>query len=226
MRILAALAAIAAVVFLGRELGGLVMQFASWVESLGWWGPVAFIAGYVLATVAMAPGSVLTLAGGAIFGLVQGTIYVVIGSWTGASLAFLVSRYAARAAVERRLENRPRFARIDRAVGREGFKIVTLLRLSPIFPFNLLNYALGLTRVRFSEYLAACVGMIPGTFLYVYYGKALGSLAAIASGQAPEARTGEWILLGVGLIATIAVTTVVTRIARRELSAEIADDAA
>ena len=109
------------------------------------------------------------------------------------------------------------FASIDRAVEREGFKIVLLLRLSPVFPFNLLNYALGLTKVRVRDYVAACVGMIPGTLLYVYYGRLAGDVAALAAGASADRGAEYWTVLIVGLVATLAVTTVVTRIARAAL---------
>lgn len=211
-------------VFAGRALGGYIPQFATWVGSLGIWGPIVFIAGYAVATVAFIPGSLLTLAAGAIFGLLQGTAYVFLGAAIGSALAFLVARYGARKAVERRLENHPRFRLVDKAVAREGLKIVFLLRLSPAFPYNLLNYALGLTSVRFRDYVLASLGMIPATFLYVYYGKALGTLAAVAGGAAVERGTGYWTVLGVGLIATLAVTTLVTRLARRALQQEVEDD--
>src|SRR5688500_18255110 len=191
-----------------RELGGPVLRFAEWVQGLGVWGPVVFIAGYAVAAVALLPGSVLTLAAGAIFGLLGGTAYVFVGAVIGSSLAFFVARYLARNAVERRLAGNPRFAAVDRAIGREGRKIVFLLRLSPVFPFNLLNYALGLTRVRFVDYLVASLGMLPGTLLYVYYGKVIGDVAALASGAAVERDAAYWITLGVGLAATIAVTAV------------------
>jgi uncharacterized membrane protein YdjX (TVP38/TMEM64 family) len=221
---LGAVALVAALLAL-RELGGPVLRFAAWVEGLGAWGPAVFIAGYVVATVALLPGSLLTLAAGALFGLTGGVAWVFVGAVLGSSAAFLVSRYVARAAVERRLGGQPRFAAVDRAIGREGRKIVFLLRLSPLFPFSLLNYALGLTRVRFADYLVASVGMLPGTFLYVYYGKVLGDVAAIAAGAAVERDAAYWVTLGVGLAATVAVTAVVTRTARKALSAEV-DDAA
>jgi uncharacterized membrane protein YdjX (TVP38/TMEM64 family) len=209
--------ALAALVLLGRELGAEIPRFAAWVESLGIWGPVVFIAGYALAVVAFAPGSVLTLAGGAIFGLLWGTVYVLLAATLGACAAFLVSRYLARAVVERRLEATPRFGAIDRAVGEQGRKIVFLLRLSPLFPFNLLNYGLGLTRVRFVDYAVACAGMLPGTLLYVYYGKLAGDVAALAGGAATGRDAGYWAVLILGLVATVVVTTLVTRIARRAL---------
>lgn len=218
-----ALAALAALIWLGRQAGGSVPRFAAWVESLGFWGPAAFFFGYVLATVAFVPGSLLTLAAGAVFGLWQGTTLVFAAATTGASLAFLIARYAARAQVERRVAADARFEAIDAAVAAQGLKVVFLLRLSPVFPFNLLNYALGLTRVRFVDYLVASIGMLPGTFLYVYLGKGLGSLAALGSGQRPETGSGGIALLALGLAATVLVTALVTRAARRAL-AEVADD--
>lgn len=220
-----ALAALTVLIVMGRRLGGYIPQFAAWVDSLGIWGPAAFILGYAVATVAFIPGSLLTLAAGAIFGLLKGTLIVFVGATLGSGLAFLVARYVARQKIEARIENSPRFAAIDQAVAREGLKIVFLLRLSPVFPYNLLNYALGLTRVNFRDYMAAAIGMIPATFLYVYYGKAIGSIAAVASGAQVERGLGYWAVLSVGLLATLVVTTVVTRIARKALSLEVQDDA-
>ena len=138
-RILFGLVAVVSLISVGRQVGGRLPEFAEWVDGLGVWGPAVFIAGYAGATVAFVPGSVLTLAAGAIFGLLRGVAYVMVGATLGASLAFLVARYIARGAIEQRLEGNLRFAAIDRAVGREGRKIVFLLRLSPVFPFNLLN---------------------------------------------------------------------------------------
>ena len=216
-RIAAAAGALLALVVLGRAAGGYLPQFARWVEGLGVWGPVVFTTGYVIATVAFVPGSLLTLAAGAIFGLVRGAVYVFIAATLGASAAFLVARYVARSAIERRLAGNPRFAAIDGAVGAQGRKIVFLLRLSPVFPFNLLNYGLGLTQVRFVDYLVASLGMIPGTLLYVYYGKLAGDVAALAGGAAVEKGTGYYAVLVLGLVATVIVTTLVTRTARSAL---------
>lgn len=216
-RILLGVAALAALFLLGRQVGAYVPEFAVWVNSLGVWGPLVFIAGYTLAAVAFVPGSLLTLAAGAIFGLGKGVVFVFIAAVLGSSAAFLVSRYLARAVIERKLAGSARFAAIDRAVSAQGRKIVFLLRLSPVFPFNLLNYALGLTNVRFSDYLIASLGMLPGTLLYVYYGKLAGDVAALAGGAAVEKGTGYYAVLLLGLVATIVVTTIVTRIARRAL---------
>ncbi len=207
-----------ALALLAREAGRFVPQFAEWVESLGVWGPVAFIAGYALAVVGLVPGALLTLAGGAIFGLLKGSIYVFVAAVLGSSAAFLVARYLARNAVERRLGQNSKFASIDRAVGEQGLKIVFLLRLSPAFPFNLLNFGLGLTKVSFRDYVIASVGMIPGTVLYVYYGKLVGDVAALAGGAAVDKDAAYYAVLGLGLLATIVVTALVTWVARRALA--------
>jgi uncharacterized membrane protein YdjX (TVP38/TMEM64 family) len=216
-RILAVAAAIAAVIGLGRTAGAYVPEFAGWVEGLGLWGPVVFVAAYAAATVAFIPGSLLTLAAGAIFGVIEGTLLVFIAATLGAGLAFLVSRHLARSAIEQRLAGNAKFDAIDRAVAMEGRKIVLLLRLSPVFPFNLLNYALGLTQVRFWDYVFASVGMLPGTVLYVYYGALAGEVAALAGGATAPKGAGYYSVLAIGLVATIAVTAVVTRAARRAL---------
>jgi uncharacterized membrane protein YdjX (TVP38/TMEM64 family) len=216
-RIAVLVVGLAALVILGRQAGHHIPQFAQWVNGLGVWGPLVFVFGYALATVAFVPGSLLTLAAGAIFGLAKGVIYVFIAAILGSSSAFLVSRYLARQTIERRLAANPRFAAIDRAVGAQGRKIIFLLRLSPVFPFNLLNYALGLTQVRFVDYVMASVGILPGTLLYVYYGKLAGDVAVLAGGAAPEKGAGYYAVLILGLVATIIVTTLVTRTARRAL---------
>ena len=169
---------------LGEVASSGLQSLLRWVPTLGPWGPLAFIAGYVLATVAFVPGSLLTLAAGAIFGLGPGIVYVFVAASLGACAAFGLSRTVARDAIERRLAGNARFAAIDRAIGAEGRKIVFLLRMSPVFPFSLLNYALGLTRVSFADYAFACLGMLPGTVLYVY----LGSLAGEAAGRRRASR--------------------------------------
>jgi uncharacterized membrane protein YdjX (TVP38/TMEM64 family) len=215
---------LAALIYLGRSAGGYLPIFAEWVEGLGLLGPIVFILGYAIAVVAFVPGSVLTLAAGAIFGLAEGTLYVMLAATLGSVLAFLIARHGARAAIERRIAGDERFAAIDRAIGAEGLKIVFLLRLSPVFPFNLLNYSLGLTRVRLIDYFVASIGMLPGTLLYVYAGKVAGDVAAIAGGNAGEKGTGDWLVLVLGLIATAVVTVFVTRIARRALAAATGED--
>jgi len=221
LKLAVAAVVVVAVVLAGRQLGGFVAEAAHRIQRLGPWAPVAFIGAYTIAAVALIPGSVLTLAGGAIFGLWRGTIYVFVGAMLGACAAFLVARYVARGAVERRLARHPRFAAVDRAVAREGKKIVFLLRLSPVIPFNLLNYALGLSRVRFADYAIASLGMLPVTTLYVYYGKVIGDVAKVAAGTGTRRDAGYWTALALGLLATIAVTFVITRTAKRALNQEI-----
>jgi uncharacterized membrane protein YdjX (TVP38/TMEM64 family) len=217
--VVVALVAGLALLLLGRQLGGYVVGFAEWVEGLGGWGPLAFILGYAVATVAFVPGSLLTLASGAVFGLLSGALYVLVGAVLGSSMAFLIARYLARGRVEQRIAADPRFSAIDQAIGREGRKIVFLLRLSPVFPYNLLNYALGVTRVRFVDYLIASLGMVPGIFLYVYTGRVVGDVAAIAAGVGLDRGTGDYLLLIAGFVATVLVTWYVTRLARRALRA-------
>lgn len=222
IRALIGIAGILLIVLAGQRAAALVPRFLEWVERLGAWGPIVFAIGYVIATIAFVPGSLLTLAAGAIFGIAKGTALVLVAATAGACAAFLVSRYLARGAIERRLAGNRRFAAIDRAVGREGRKIVFLLRLSPVFPFNLLNYGLGLTNVRFADFLIASAGMLPGTLLYVYYGRVIGDVARLASGAGTPKGPGQYLLLGIGLVATIVVTTVITRTARRALQ-EVTD---
>ena len=217
-RVLVGIVAVVALVALGRQFGVFLERFVEWVDGLGALGPIVFMLGYVAATVAFIPGSVLTLAAGAIFGLGPGVIYVLLGATTGASLAFLLARFVAREAIAQRVAGNPRFAAIDRAVGREGFKIVILLRLSPVFPFNMLNYGLGLTNVRFVDYVAASIGMLPGSLLYTYSGFVAGDIVRLAGNPSPGRGPGYYAVVALGLAATIAVTTIVTRTARRAIA--------
>jgi uncharacterized membrane protein YdjX (TVP38/TMEM64 family) len=199
----------------------LLKNLLDWVANLGFWGPAAFIIIYNLATILFVPGSLLTLGAGVVFGVFWGSIYVSIGSVIGATFAFLIGRYFARDWVAKKLENHEQFKAIDQAVGQEGWKIVGLTRLSPIFPFNLLNYAFGLTNVSLKDYfLASWIGMLPGTILYVYVGSLIGSLAQLGMGE--RSRTSvEWLLYGIGLIATIIVTIYITKIAQNALNQKI-----
>jgi uncharacterized membrane protein YdjX (TVP38/TMEM64 family) len=194
-----------------------------WIEAAGPVGPIVFFGLYIVACVFMLPGSVLTLGAGALFGIFKGVLLVSLSSTVGATAAFLVGRYLAREMVVRRVMGNSTFHAVDEAVASEGLKIVVLTRLSPVFPFNLLNYAFGLTRVSLRDYvLATWVGMIPGTVLYVYLGSLAGSLAELGARDGGRARTpAEWALYAVGLIATLVVTVVLARIARRVLNRHI-----
>lgn len=196
-----------------------------WIDGLDATGALAFIAIYIVATIAFLPGSILTLGAGVLFGVIQGFIYVFVGATLGATLAFWVGRYLARGWVAKKIAGNPKFQAIDEAVGREGLKIVLLTRLSPIFPFNLLNYAFGITQVSSRDYVLGCIGMIPGTLLYVYLGSLAGSLARIGTTEPPLNPTVQWGIRILGLIATIAVTLYITRVARRALAASIDNSA-
>jgi len=189
----------------------------AWISDLGPWGPVFFIVFYILATVFFLPGLIPTMAAGVLFGVIRGTLLVSISSISGAILAFLIGRYLAREWVAAMIRGNQKFEAIDAAVAEEGWKIVGLTRLSPVFPFNLLNYAFGLTQVSLKDYfLASWIGMLPGTVMYVYIGSLAGNLASLGSGE--RSRTSaEWALYGVGLMATVALTLYLTRIAQRAL---------
>jgi len=207
---------IAALWFL--PLRSYVIAVLSWTEGLGAWGPVALAVFYVVACVFFLPGSVLTLGAGFLFPFWIGLLAAWVGANLGAAAAFLIGRTVARDWVARKVETSPKFAAIDEAVGKEGFKIVFLLRLSPAFPFNLLNYALGLTKVSFGAYAgASLIGMLPGAMMYVYLGSAARSLADVAAGQVESGAAGR-VFFWVGLAATIAVVVLVTRIAAKSLA--------
>ena len=193
----------------------------AWISDLGPWGPVFFIVLYILATVLFLPGLIPTMAAGLLFGVFQGTLLVSISSISGATIAFLIGRYLAREWVAGKIRGNQKFEAIDVAVAQEGWKIVGLTRLSPVFPFNLLNYAFGVTQVSLKDYfLASWVGMLPGTVMYVYIGSLAGDLAALGSGE--RSRTpAEWALYGVGLMATVVLTFYITRIAQRALNRKV-----
>ncbi len=185
-----------------------------WIESLGYWGPIAFIAIYAIATVLFIPGSALTLAAGLLFGVGWGSLWVIIAANLGANLAFIIGRYLARDAVSKKIDGNEKFKAIDDAVGDDGWKIVGLTRLSPVFPFTLLNYAFGLTKVSWFHYMiASLIGMIPGTVMYVYLGS-LGKLAA----ESGQTSTLKIVLYIVGGLATVLVTVLVTKSAKKALN--------
>ena len=194
-------------------------NFNDWVGQMGVLGIFIFIGVYAVATVLMAPGSILTIGAGFAFGLWKGFLAVSGGATLGASLSFLVARFIARDKVEAIAKRNDRFRKIDNAIEQQGAKLVFLLRLSPVIPFNLSNYFYGLTGVRFWPYvLASWIGTMPGTLLYVYIGTAgKAAVAAATGGEAMKHGWQYWTFLGVGLVATIIVTIWVTKIARDAL---------
>jgi uncharacterized membrane protein YdjX (TVP38/TMEM64 family) len=207
------------VVLIFRQLpvGQVLESLEDLIKDLGVWGPVVYGLVYVVAVVLLFPASALTLVGGAVFGVVLATIVVSLASTTGAALAFLIARYLARERIARKIKQYPKFEAVDRAVSEGGWKIVALLRLSPAVPFNLQNYLYGLTGIGFwTCVLTSWVAMLPGTLMYVYLGYA--GRASLEATAGEHSRTpAEWALLGVGLLATVAVTVYVTRRARRAL---------
>jgi uncharacterized membrane protein YdjX (TVP38/TMEM64 family) len=190
-----------------------IQAFQSWASDLGPAGGLLYALVYVVAALLFVPGSLLTIGAGFTFGLLWGTLTVMVASVTAAALAFLIARYLARSQVEKLVQRNPNFRAIDRAISQKGWKVVLLLRLSPLIPFNLSNYLFGLTDIRFGHFvLASWVGMFPGTLLYVWLGAAGQGL-----GQMRRRSVWEWVFLAVGLVATAAVTVLLTRVAKAEL---------
>ena len=210
--------AVVLLVVVARSLGPFIPAATAGVHDLGALAPIAFILVCAVAEVAFIPGSLLTLMAGAIFGLVEGTVLAMIGAMLGASVAFLVARHWIRGLVERWVLTSPKLAALDAALASEGRKIVFLARLTPLIPFNALNYALGVTRIRFMDYLIGSLGMLPGTLLYAYYGLVMGGVARLAAGASPPRTAAYHVLMAVGLLATIAMVAILTRAARRALA--------
>ena len=217
-------------ILIGLLLAAQFLPVQQWLRSLNDWigqmglaGIFIFIAVYAAATVLLAPGAILTIGAGFAFGLWKGFLAVSAAATLGASLAFLVARFVARDKIEAMARRNPKFQRIDNAIGKKGAKLVFLLRLSPVIPFNLSNYFYGLTAVKFWPYvLASWIGMMPGTFLYVYIGTAGKAAVSAAGGEAVKQGWQYWTFMSIGLVATIVVTVWVTKIARDALK-ETAD---
>lgn len=216
--LLAAIVAVAA----GWPLGPWIARAAAWVEQHRGIAGALFVAIYVLAAVLVVPGSILTLASGYLFGLPLGVALTSAGSMLGAAAAFLVGRFVARDWVEQRIAARPNFRALDAAMRHDGFVIMLLARLSPLIPYNLLNYGLSITAARFRDYLlASWIGMLPAIVVYVYTGSFAKSLATLAStGRAPTWAAHS--LLALGFAATVALAVLITRRATRILRERLA----
>jgi uncharacterized membrane protein YdjX (TVP38/TMEM64 family) len=211
-----------AVVFFG-DVRQSLDKIITWVRDLGPVGPAVLALIYIPAALLLVPGSLLTLGAGFAFGLATGTVAVSLGSTAGAVAAFLVGRFLTRNRVEQALAQSPRFRALDRAVGDHGFRIVLLTRLSPVFPYTVLNYAFGLTQVRWRDFLiASWLGMLPGTIVYVYLGSLAKDLTDLASGR-ETAGPAQTALMIIGLLATGVVTLTITRLARRALAQTLDD---
>ena len=221
IRLLGILAAVTFAVALGVAFGAdlvpLARRLVDRLATAGTWGAVLFVLVYTLATVALFPGAALSLVAGAAYGIALGSALSFLGATTGAMAAFRISRRLSRRSVEHGLALRPRLAAFDHALARDGLRTAFLLRLSPVVPFNVLNYALGATHIRARDAALACVGMLPSTALYV----AGGRVAAEASGVVESGQAGrspvEWAVLALGIGATALVTVLVARMARAAL---------
>ncbi len=205
------------------DLSQLLHSVLVWIPSLGLISAIAFILIYIIATIALIPGSILTLGAGVVFGVVWGSVYVLIAAIIGETLAFLIGRYLARDWINQKIANNQTFTALNRALNQEGLKIILLTRLSPIFPFSLLNYAFGVTGISLRDYFLGSIGMIPMTITYVYLGSLAGDLTNI--GQATQLPNPElqWTIKIIGLLATIAATVYITRIARNALTNSLAN---
>jgi uncharacterized membrane protein YdjX (TVP38/TMEM64 family) len=190
------------------------------LADLGIWGPVLFILLYVVAAITLAPAFLLTFSAGAVFGLWRGTLLTFAGASLGASAVFAVAAPLARSRVLRWIDRDPRVAATRRAVVRDSAWIMFLLRLSPLVPYNLLNYALALSGVRFRDYLVALVGMFPAITMYAYYGKVAGDVTRIAAGVSPPRGTEYYAMMVIGLIATFAATHLIGRAAKKAMAEE------
>jgi uncharacterized membrane protein YdjX (TVP38/TMEM64 family) len=187
------------------------------VAHMGPWGVVVFMIAYVIAAITLAPAFVLTFAAGAIFGLWRGTLIVFFSAMLGAIAVYGLAAPLAKGRIMRRLDRDRRVAAIRRAVVGDALWVMFLLRLSPLVPYVLLNYALALSGVRFKDFVLALVGMLPAIVMYAYYGKIVGDVAKLAAGVSPPRGVEYWTVVGVGLVATIWATHLITRAARRAM---------
>jgi uncharacterized membrane protein YdjX (TVP38/TMEM64 family) len=190
-----------------------VLQLAQ----LGFWAPILFILLYVVAAVTLAPAFFLTVAAGALFGVWRGTVLVFVAASLGASAVYALGLPLAHSRWVERVTRDARVAAVRAAVVGEGAWVMFLLRLSPLVPYNLLNYALALSGVRYRDFVIALFGMLPAIVMYTYYGKVVGDVAALAAGVAAPRGPEYYALVVVGLIAVVVSTTIITRAARRAI---------
>jgi uncharacterized membrane protein YdjX (TVP38/TMEM64 family) len=198
----------------------LLRSFQGWVIGLGPLGWILYALVYAVCCVLFVPASILTLGAGALYGLGTGTAIVLAGATLGATLSFLLAKSVLRKKIEKMTAGNAKFAALDKAIAKEGAKIVFLVRLSPVFPFTYINYAFGLTGVRTAPYvLASFFGMIPGTFAYVYLGAAA---ATAASGQTDMTRKA--LQIG-GAVAALLVAIFVAHLASKAIRSAGVDSA-
>jgi uncharacterized membrane protein YdjX (TVP38/TMEM64 family) len=203
------------------KIKNILINSLEWIKSFGILTPIIFGLIYIICTVLLISGAVLTLGAGIIFGVIKGSIIVSIFSTLAAIASFLIGRFLLRNWVSKKIEQYPKFKAVDAAVAKEGWKIVGLTRLSPIFPFVFLNYAFGLTKISLKDYaIASWIGMMPGTIMYVYIGSLIGDIATLGA-EGREKTPAEWIFTIIGLIITVIVTLYVTYISKKALSKKL-----
>jgi uncharacterized membrane protein YdjX (TVP38/TMEM64 family) len=214
-------AVVAGLLFL--PLGIWAQEVVEWVRNLGPRGALIYSLIYVVGAAFFVPETLLTAASGFLYGPVYGTLLVAPASVLAASVSFLLTRSVARDWVARHVARSPRFTAIDHGVGKHGFKIVLLIRLQPVFlPFAVLNYGLGLTRVRLRDYvLASAIGMLPLNILYVYLGSALHDLTHLVRGNLQRGTVGEQALFWIGLAVTALLVLAMGRIAHQALRQQL-----
>ena len=195
-----------------------------WVEKLGFWGYLLFIFLYNIGTLLFIPGSILTIKGGCLYGLFLGSIIVLFSALFGSIICFLLGRYYCRDWVHQQIKKYPLLQKLDRVVAQEGWKLVFLTRLCPLFPFNLLNYFFGITEISLKDYIIGSFAILPGTVMYVYIGSLARDLATFDIsnyGETPETQSLIWMMRLLGLIATIAITIYTIQIAQKTLNQDI-----
>ena len=200
-----------------------LVALIEWINGLGAIAPIVFILAYIAITVAFLPASIFTLGAGFVFGVVKGSILVFIGAMLGATAAFLIGRFVARDWIANKVAGNQFFSALDNAIAQEGLKLIFLIRLSPAFPFNLLNYALGLTKVSLPSYVLGTTGIIPGTIMYVYLGSLVGDLATLGTGAAPSNPIIDWTIKILIFVTVVAISLYVAKIARTALKAAVPD---
>lgn len=201
-----------------------LVSLVEWIDSLGVIAPLVFIIAYVIITVAFLPASIITLGAGFVFGIVKGSILVFIGAMLGATAAFLIGRFVARDWIAKKVEGKSFFTALDNAIAEEGLKLIFLIRLSPAFPFNLLNYALGLTKVSLKDYVLGTTGIIPGTIMYVYLGSLISDLAMLGVGEAPSNPVVSWIIKILIFVTVVAISLYIAKIARKALKQTVPEE--
>lgn len=211
--------------FISLPVEKILKDFLIWIkQDLGPWGPLVLAIAYIPLTVCAVPASVLTLGGGYLFGLPVGFFADSIGATLGATAAFLLGRTIGRSYVISKLKNYPKFHAVAIAIQRSGFKIVLLLRLVPLLPFNMMNYLLSVTPVRLGEYmLASWVGMMPITFALVYVGTTLKDLSDVTHGWA-EVSTTRWVLIAAGFMISVILMVYITKVAKASLDKALAEN--